>query len=47
MTCSQSEVFNTFVDSLAVVGAFSIILFALGIMAFSWAYWLPKKDRQP
>jgi hypothetical protein len=44
MSCTQSEIFNTFIDSLAVIGAFSIIAFAVCLMLFSFAYWLPKKD---
>ena len=44
MSCSKSEVFSTLVDSLAVIGAFSIIAFALGLILLSYAYWLPKKE---
>ena len=44
MNCSQSETFNTLIDSLAVFGAFSIIIFALLLIAFSIACWLPKKS---
>jgi hypothetical protein len=44
MSCSKSEVFSTLVDSFAVVGAFAVIAFALGLILLSYAYWLPKKD---
>ena len=44
MSCSKSEVFATLIDSLAVVGAFSIIAFAVCLILFSLACYLPKKD---
>ena len=47
MSCSKSEVFSTLVDSLAVIGAFSLIAFAVCLVLFIFTYYaIEKKDWQ-